>query len=173
MIVRHTFTPHNNTRLSHLCGPMDAHLRTIEAALQVSIAHRHEQFKVDGPKAKATRAMEVLQALYEMAERAIPADKIQLMLAGEGESLTAGEDGAVVLHTRRADLRARTINQGSYLENIASHDITFGIGACGYRQNLSGGGLRGRCAGAQIWCKRIVLTRPAVEAGERLGFLTW
>ena len=92
MILRHLFTPHDNKRLTHLCGPMDEHLRTIEAALQVSIAHRHEQFKVDGPKAKATRAMEVLQALYEMAERAIPADKIQLMLAGEGESLTTGED---------------------------------------------------------------------------------
>ena len=66
MILRHTFTPHNNTRLTHLCGPADVHLRTIEVALQVRIAHRHEQFKVDGPKAKATQAMELLQALYEM-----------------------------------------------------------------------------------------------------------
>ena len=71
MILRHTFTPHNNTRLTHLCGPADSHLRTIEAALQVSIAHRHEQFKVDGPKARATQALEVLQAVYEMAERPI------------------------------------------------------------------------------------------------------
>ncbi|MGH8819849.1 MAG: PhoH family protein, partial [Rhodoferax sp.] len=77
MILRHTFSPPNNTRLGHLCGPMDEHLRTIEAALQVSIAHRHEQFKVDGPKAKATRAMEMLQALYEMAARPIPLDKVQ------------------------------------------------------------------------------------------------
>ena len=75
--------------------------------------------------------MEVLQALYELADRAIPADKIQLMLAGEGESLTAGEDGAVVLHTRRADLRARTPNQSLYLEAMATHDITFGIGPAG------------------------------------------
>ena len=69
VILRHTFTPHNNTRLTHLCGPADAHLRTIEAALQVRIAHRHEQFKVDGPKAQATQAMELLQALYEQAEQ--------------------------------------------------------------------------------------------------------
>ncbi|MGA8392539.1 MAG: PhoH family protein, partial [Burkholderiaceae bacterium] len=103
MIVRHTFTPHNNTRLGNLCGPMDANLRTIEAALQVTVAHRHEQFKVDGPKAKATRAMEVLQALYEMAERAIPVDRIQLMLAGDAATLAAGEDGGLVLQTRRAD----------------------------------------------------------------------
>ena len=96
MIVRHTFAPPNNTRLSHLCGPMDEHLRTIEAALQVSIAHRHEQFKVDGPKAKATRAMEVLQALYEMAARPIEATKVQLMLASDMD-LREAEDGALVL----------------------------------------------------------------------------
>ncbi len=69
LILRHTFTPPNNTRLGHLCGPTDVHLRTIEAALQVSIAHRFEQFKVEGPKAQATQAMELLQALYEMASR--------------------------------------------------------------------------------------------------------
>ena len=58
MILKHAFTPLNNNRLSNLCGPMDAHLRTLELALQVKIAHRHEQFKVDGHKARATRAME-------------------------------------------------------------------------------------------------------------------
>ena len=57
VILRHTFIPLNNTRLQHLCGPMDEHLRTIEAGLQVAIAHRHEQFKVDGPKKQAERAM--------------------------------------------------------------------------------------------------------------------
>ena len=87
MILRHTFTPHNNIRLTHLCGPADSHLRTIEAALQVSIAHRHEQFKVDGPKAKATQAMELLQALYEMADAPISDDTLQLMLAGDAEML--------------------------------------------------------------------------------------
>ena len=170
MIVRHTFTPHNNTRLAHLCGPMDAHLRTIEAALEVRIAHRHEQFKVDGPKAKATRAMEVLQALYEMAERAIPADRIQLMLAGDGESLTTDSDGAVVLHTRRADLRAGTPNQSVYLEAMATHDITFGIGPAGTGKTY----LAVACAVDALErsaVQRIVLTRPAVEAGERLGYL--
>ncbi|HOK13206.1 MAG TPA: PhoH family protein, partial [Ottowia sp.] len=64
MILRHTFTPPNNTRLAHLCGPTDEHLRTIEAGLQVSIAHRHEQFKIDGARKSAERALTVLQALY-------------------------------------------------------------------------------------------------------------
>jgi len=85
LIVRHNFTPHNNTRMTHLCGPMDAHLRTIEAGLQVKIAHRHEQFKIDGPKAKANQALELLQALYEMADRPIKEDSLQLMMAGDPE----------------------------------------------------------------------------------------
>ncbi|GKS75002.1 PhoH family protein [Acidovorax sp. SUPP950] len=170
MILRHTFTPHNNNRLSHLCGPADANLRTIETALSVSIAHRHEQFKVDGPKAKATQAMELLQALYEMAERPIAEEHLQLMLAGDSSMLEAPGDGAVTLNTRRADLRARTPTQSNYLDNIASHDITFGIGPAGTGKTY----LAVACAVDALErnaVQRIVLTRPAVEAGERLGFL--
>ena len=169
MILRHTFTPHNNTRLTHLCGPADAHLRTIEVAMQVSIAQRHEQFKVDGPKAKATQAMELLQALYEMAERPITEDYLQLMLAGD-QSLVEAPEGAIVLNTRRADLRGRTPTQNLYLENIATHDITFGIGPAGTGKTY----LAVACAVDALErsaVQRIVLTRPAVEAGERLGFL--
>ena len=169
MILRHTFTPHNNTRLTHLCGPADVHLRTIEVALQVRIAHRHEQFKVDGPKAKATQAMELLQALYEMAERPITEDYLQLMLAGD-QSLVEAPEGAIVLNTRRADLRGRTPPQNLYRENIATPDITFGIGPAGTGKTY----LAVACAVDALErsaVQRIVLTRPAVEAGERLGFL--
>ena len=169
MIVRHTFTPHNNTRLSHLCGPTDENLRTIEIALEVSIAHRHEQFKVDGPKAKATKAMEMLQALYQMAERPIPRDVLQLMLAGDPDlgEITAGNSA---LMTRRTHLAARTPVQGLYLDNIASHDITFGIGPAGTGKTY----LAVACAVDAIErsaVQRVILTRPAVEAGERLGYL--
>ncbi|MCZ2497181.1 AAA family ATPase [Xylophilus sp. Kf1] len=169
MIVRHTFTPHNNTRLSHLCGPTDENLRTIEIALEVSIAHRHEQFKVDGPKAKATRAMELLQALYQMAERPIPRDMLQLMLAGDPDlgEITAGTSA---LMTRRTHLAARTPMQGLYLDNIAAHDITFGIGPAGTGKTY----LAVACAVDAIErsaVQRVILTRPAVEAGERLGYL--
>ena len=71
MIIRHTFKPLNNARLSHLCGPLDEHLRRIEEALDVKVAHRHEQFKVEGAKAQAEQAMDVLQALYEIADHVI------------------------------------------------------------------------------------------------------
>jgi len=167
MLVRHTFTPLNNSRLTHLCGSLDGHLRRIEEALSVTIAHRHEQFKVDGPKAKATRAMEVLQALYEMAARPIEPAKVQLVLATD---LTHAVDGSITLQTRRADLTGRTPNQAAYLDNIAAHDITFGIGPAGtgktYLAVASAVDALERSA-----VQRIVLTRPAVEAGERLGFL--
>jgi phosphate starvation-inducible protein PhoH and related proteins len=170
LILKHTFPSGSNTRLAHLCGPMDEHLRTIETALQVNIAHRNEHFKVDGPKAKAQRAIEVLQALYEMAGRTIPAERVQLMVAGEGGSLGEDEEGAQVLHTRRSDLKARTPNQSVYLENIATHDITFGIGPAGTGKTY----LAVACAVDALErnsVQRIVLTRPAVEAGEKLGFL--
>ncbi|RRD58914.1 PhoH family protein [Comamonadaceae bacterium OH2545_COT-014] len=170
MILRHSFTPHNNTRLGHLCGPMDEHLRTIEAGLQVSVAHRHEQFKIDGPKKAAERALTVLQALYELADRPIKPETVQLMLVGDETPLATGEDGAPALHTRRSDLKARTPNQSVYLSHIASHDITFGIGPAGTGKTY----LAVACAVDALErhaVQRIVLTRPAVEAGERLGFL--
>ena len=169
MILRHTFAPPNNTRLGHLCGPLDAHLRRVEEALAVKVSHRNEQFKVEGPKVNAERAMEVLQALYEIAQRPIDAAVVQLTLAGDG-SMREADDGAVMLATRRADLRARTPNQSVYLQNIASHDITLGIGPAGtgktYLAVASAVDALERSA-----VQRIVLTRPAVEAGERLGFL--
>ncbi len=148
---------------------MDEHLRTIELALQVKIAHRHEQFKVDGHKARAERAMEMLQAMYEMAARPIPADRVQLMLAGD-EAMATGPEGEAVLHTRRSDLKARTPMQSVYLDNIANHDITFGIGPAGTGKTY----LAVACAVDALErsaVQKIVLTRPAVEAGEKLGFL--
>ena len=169
MILRHAFSPASNSRLAHLCGPTDEHLRTIELALQVKISHRGEHFRVDGPKAAATRAMQVLQALYEMAARPIAAEKVQLMVASDA-SLDEADDGSLVLHTRRTDLKARTPNQSVYLENIAQHDITFGIGPAGTGKTY----LAVACAVDALErasVQRIVLTRPAVEAGEKLGFL--
>jgi len=169
VILRHTFTPLNNSRLSHLCGPLDAHLRRIEDALGVKIAHRHEQFKVDGPKAPAQRAMDVLQALYEIAQRPIDAAVVQLTLAGDGGMLEGDEDVALLV-TRRGDLRPRTPTQAIYLDNIVKHDITFGIGPAGTGKTY----LAVACAVDALEraaVQRIVLTRPAVEAGERLGFL--
>ena len=169
VIVRHTFKPLNNVRLGHLCGPLDEHLRRIEDTLGVTIAHRHEQFRVEGPKAIADQAMEVLQALYEIADRPIDPAVVQLTLASDSGMTADGEAGPMLV-TRRADLRARTPTQVAYLDHIAKHDITFGIGPAGTGKTY----LAVACAVDALErsaVQRIVLTRPAVEAGERLGFL--
>jgi phosphate starvation-inducible protein PhoH and related proteins len=172
LILRHTFSPPNNTRTGHLCGPLDVHLRTIEAELDVSIAHRHEQFKIDGTKTKATLALEMLQALYEMADKPIATDIVQIMLAGDPDLIKTGKNGKKDggLSTRRLDLQARTPNQQTYLGNIASHDITLGIGPAGTGKTyLAVASAVDALERSSV--QRIVLTRPAVEAGERLGYL--
>ncbi len=155
--------------MAHLCGPMDSHLRSIEAALQVKIAHRFEQFRIEGPKAKANQALEVIQALYEMAKRPIPEEKVQLMLAGDTTLPTVPGEAAGV-QTKRGEVRGRTANQARYLENMSTHDITFGIGPAGTGKTY----LAVACAVDALErsaVQKIVLTRPAVEAGEKLGFL--
>ena len=172
MILRHTFSPPNNARTGYLCGPLDVHLRTIEAELGVSIAHRHEQFKIDGVKQKATLALEMLQALYEMADKPIATDIVQIMLAGDPDLVKTGKNGKKDggLATRRLDLQARTPNQQTYLNNIASHDITLGIGPAGTGKTyLAVASAVDALERSSV--QRIVLTRPAVEAGERLGYL--
>ena len=172
MILRHTFSPPNNARTGHLCGPLDAHLRTIEAELGVSIAHRHEQFKIEGVKQKATLALEMLQALYEMADKPIATDIVQIMLAGDPDLVKTGKNGKKEggLATRRLDLQARTPNQQTYLDNIANHDITLGIGPAGTGKTyLAVASAVDALERSSV--QRIVLTRPAVEAGERLGYL--
>ncbi|WP_372657921.1 PhoH family protein [Hydrogenophaga sp.] len=168
MILRHTFTPPDNLRMGHLCGPLDSHIRTIETALQVKVVHRFEQFRIDGPKARANQALEVLQALYEMAKKPIPAETVQLMLSGDTAMPENGESPG--MQTRRGEVRGRTANQTRYLDNMASHDITFGIGPAGTGKTY----LAVACAVDALErsaVQRIVLTRPAVEAGEKLGFL--
>ncbi|NBO13646.1 MAG: PhoH family protein [Betaproteobacteria bacterium] len=170
MILKHEFLPANNQRLANLCGPMDAHIDLIAMSCQVKLARRDALFRIEGVKARCERALQVLQALYEMTRRPLSADQVQLVLAGDDELLTPAADGTLELSTRRADLRARTSNQAAYLENITTHDITLGIGPAGTGKTY----LAVACAVSALErnaVQRIVLTRPAVEAGEKLGFL--
>ncbi len=174
-MLRHTFEPIDNPRLAHLCGALDEHLRTIEIALDVRIARREASFSVDGDRAAAERTLALLKVLYQRAARPIPAEALQLALvearSAPAEAAAARpDDHGIVLHTRRADLRGRTPNQLGYLQNILGHDITFGIGPAGTGKTY----LAVACAVDALErssVQRIVLTRPAVEAGERLGFL--
>jgi phosphate starvation-inducible PhoH-like protein len=185
LILRHTFIPLDNARLAHLCGSLDEHLRAIEQALEVSIARRNESFRVEGAKGAAERAVLLLQTLYDRARKPIGAEAFQLALAGavsdrpavvrrrgtvDAVPIADAPDAPIALRTRHADLQGRTPNQLRYIRNILSHDISFGIGPAGTGKTF----LAVACAVDALErsaVQRIVLTRPAVEAGERLGFL--
>jgi phosphate starvation-inducible PhoH-like protein len=173
VIARHTFHPTDNRQLAALCGPLDQNLRAIEAACQVRIVRRGDLFQVEGEQPQVVRALAVLEDLHARAAHGLSAEELQLGLAhpasGAQAPLASGVE-APRLHTRRADLSGRTVNQQAYLRNILSHDITFGVGPAGTGKTF----LAVACAVDALErsaVQRIVLTRPAVEAGERLGFL--
>jgi phosphate starvation-inducible PhoH-like protein len=187
LILRHVFEPIDNKRLSHLCGTLDEHLRQVGETLGARISRRNEAFRIEAPKAVAERTLKLLQALYERAGRAIPPETLQLALVEAASDMTSTSrprakasaaadpeappaSSEIVLRTRRADLAGRTPNQHRYLQQILSHDITFGIGPAGTGKTF----LAVACAVDALersGVQRIILTRPAVEAGERLGFL--
>jgi phosphate starvation-inducible PhoH-like protein len=152
---------------------MDEHLRQIEAALDVTLRRRGDRFVIGGEPDAQSRAAEVLRRLYEQAKRELTLDDVQFGLVEHGRHRPAAEvdeDGSPGLLTRRPDLRGRTPRQRDYLRNIAANDVTFGVGPAGTGKTY----LAVACAVDALErdaVKRIVLVRPAVEAGERLGFL--
>ena len=177
LIRRHTFEDADNRRLSHVCGPLDAHLRSMEATLGVSLLRRDATFRIQGPGDAVDRTAALLDALYARAAEPIGDRTLQLMLVDAGKAAHAASAPTdsvptepVVLHTRHSDLSGRTPNQLQYLQQMLVHDITFGIGPAGTGKTF----LAVACAVDALErhsVQRIVLTRPAVEAGERLGFL--
>ena len=173
-----SFTPVDNHRLASLCGSMDANIRQIEAALDVAIARRGEKFSVSGERGKIELAAKVLNRFYAKAHNELSVEEIQLDIVemrharetknAKPADLVPTEE--IALQTRRADLRARTDHQAQYIRQMQTHDITFGVGPAGTGKTY----LAVACAVDAFerdLVKRIVLTRPAVEAGERLGFL--
>ena len=170
--------PVDNRALANLCGPLDANLRQIEAALDVTIGRRGADFSITGEKAQAAHGARAIQRFYADAAKPLSVDDIQLGLVEIGTGNLGGgmaptevaAEGAPLLRTRRADLHGRTPNQIAYLDAIRAHDISFGIGPAGTGKTY----LAVACAVDALerdTVKRIVLVRPAVEAGERLGFL--
>jgi phosphate starvation-inducible PhoH-like protein len=167
-----SFTPVDNIRLANLCGALDENLKQIETALDVTIARRGENFRIAGDTAQARIAADALRSFYERAREPLNVEDVQLGLIEltNQRAQEVDENMVPVLMTRRRDLRGRTPRQNHYLREIQEHDITFGIGPAGtgktYLAVASAVDALERDA-----VKRIVLVRPAVEAGERLGFL--
>jgi len=190
--------PVDNVRLVELCGPLDQHLHQIEARLGVEVKRRGNRFQIIGMPAAIKRAEAVLQDLYTRAQRE-PVDSQRVHIALQALEMDgaadrrradpgtanrrpadrgpAGTDANAVdstdelkVRTARGAVRARGANQTEYLNNVRTHDLTFGIGPAGTGKTY----LAVACAVEALQSesvRRIVLVRPAVEAGERLGFL--
>jgi len=161
--------PVDNHRLANLCGALDENLRQIEMAYDVTLQRRGEQVRIDGEPAQTKLAATALRHFYAQAAESLSIDEIQLGLIelrnrGEVAQPPAG------LLTKKSDLHGRTPHQVDYLKKIQEHDITFGIGPAGTGKTyLAVASAVDAFERDQV--QRIVLTRPAVEAGERLGFL--
>jgi phosphate starvation-inducible PhoH-like protein len=176
-VVTLALAPADNKALANLCGPLDANLRQIEAALDVAISHRADTFSLEGEAVPVGHAAEALRRFCAQARKPLSVDDIQLGLVEivrAGDAATPAANGQPLaeslLRTRRVDLHGRTPNQVAYIQAITGHDITFGIGPAGTGKTY----LAVACAVDALErdaARRIVLVRPAVEAGERLGFL--
>jgi phosphate starvation-inducible PhoH-like protein len=167
--------PLDNARLQNLCGALDENLRQIEAAFDVTISRRGANFRISGELPQARLATAALQNFYAQAGEPLSIDELQLGLIEISRNRNAQPARApsvpsAGLMTRKTDLHGRTPNQVRYLRDIQDHDITFGVGPAGTGKTyLAVASAIDAFERDQV--SRIVLTRPAVEAGERLGFL--
>ncbi len=161
--------PHDNRRLAALCGHCDQHLRHIEQHFQISLHNRAHHFTIKGELTAANAAAEALKRIYAETQHNVhlSPNKIHLLLHTSAPETI---DSNVIIHAKQCKVKPRSDNQRRYVERILSHDINFGIGPAGTGKTY----LAVACA-VQAWqekkVERILLVRPAVEAGEHLGFL--
>ena len=169
--------PADNNRLANLCGQFDEHLRQIESRLDVEIASRGNRFRVTGRPGAAEVGGDVLSKLFAMTdhERLDP-ERVHMLLQESfmddaKDDVTENEEAVdEAIQTRRKLIRPRGANQTAYLKNIRTHDLAFGIGPAGTGKTYLAVAAAVDALESEI-VRRIILVRPAVEAGERLGFL--
>lgn len=172
-----TLLPADNQRLSNFCGQLDAHLRQIEQRLHVDIANRSNHFKITGVDVAVKAASAVMQKLFELAgKEEITPEQVHLSLQDASIDQLLKPSGSTIkpepvsIKTKRGVIKGRGENQQEYLRRILSHDINFGVGPAGTGKTY----LAVACAVDALQnetVRRIILVRPAVEAGEKLGFL--
>ncbi len=174
--------PSDHKRLSSLCGPFDDNIKQIERRLGVEISYHNNDFKVLGQQQQSNGAAELLKLLYMETQPVrglipnIEAEQVHLAIqeANFLERVEAGNHGhygkEIHIKTKRGVIKPRNANQSQYVSNIVNHDISFGVGPAGTGKTY----LAVACAVDALErqeIRRILLTRPAVEAGEKLGFL--
>ena len=169
-----TLDPEDNERLANLAGPFDSHLRQVELKLGVEIANRGNIFRITGPEQSAAAAEKLLRALYtEAGETTFDESAIHLRLndANVERVTDAGYTPQdVAIKVKRGTVRGRGANQSKYLHAIATHDINFGIGPAGTGKTFLAVAMAVEALN-ESRVQRLILVRPAVEAGEKLGFL--
>lgn len=172
-----TFEPHDAVRLANLCGPLNAHLKQIEKRLNISIHNRGADFELIGDAKTAAAARQILESLYAEynSAKALTADQVHLALQqSDLETLMAPAsqpaDQITLIRTAKCTVKPRGPNQQAYVKAVQTNDINFGIGPAGTGKTY----LAVACAVEALLkddIERILLVRPAVEAGEKLGFL--
>ncbi len=166
-------SPADNPRLANLCGHLDEHLRMMERGFGVEINNRGVKFQIIGHPDKLSDVQDVLYGLYaETAQTVLAPEQVHLAIREVGGTDTSDFEAEkeVTIKTKRGLVKARGDNQQEYLRRIMTHDINFGVGPAGTGKTY----LAVACAVEALerdFARRIVLVRPAVEAGERLGFL--
>lgn len=177
-----SFTPADNQRLANLCGVLDENLRQVETALDVTISRRGEHFSLHGESNQTRLAAQVLRRFYNQSRHHLSLEQIQLGLIeaknpakpevriDKDDDTSAMETASPSLITKRANLYGRTLRQTQYLQQIQSHDITFAIGPAGTGKTYLAVASAVDALEREL-VTRLILVRPAVEAGERLGFL--
>lgn len=163
--------PEDSKRLASLCGQLDENLRLIERRLGIEISNRGNHFQLLGSAERVQVANQLLESLYRSTKNSqITPNEVHLALQDTGENMPADSEKSWVIKTKRATIKPRGINQRHYVKNIHQLDINFGIGPAGTGKTY----LAVACAVNALEkdeISRIVLVRPAVEAGEKLGFL--
>lgn len=169
-----TLEPSDSERLANLAGPFDENLRQIELRLGVEIANRGNIFRVTGPAAAVASAEKLLHSLYEeAADTPFDSHAIHLRLNTANVDQVAERAYApqdVAIKVKRGTVRGRGANQSKYLHQIATHDINFGIGPAGTGKTFLAVASAVEALN-ESRVQRLILVRPAVEAGEKLGFL--
>ncbi|OGT77582.1 MAG: phosphate starvation-inducible protein PhoH [Gammaproteobacteria bacterium RIFCSPLOWO2_02_FULL_56_15] len=165
--------PPDNERLANLCGPMDEHLRQIERRCGIEINNRGNSFRIIGTSKSVESGGRLLTQLYEATrQELLSPERIHLFLQDSclEEELEEGQTGEISIKTKRGIIRGRSPNQRLYLSNIQAHDINFGVGPAGTGKTYLAVA-SAVAALEQERARRLVLVRPAVEAGEKLGYL--
>lgn len=177
-----SFTPADNQRLANLCGALDENLKQVETALDVTISRRGEHFSLSGKVDQTELAAQVLRGFYDQSQHHLSLEQIQLGLIealnphrssdrdNQGSEPIIKQPAAPALLTRRSNLYGRTPRQIQYLQQIQEHDITFAIGPAGTGKTYLAVASAVDALERGL-VSRLILVRPAVEAGERLGFL--